>query len=327
MRVIEPLVSIIVPVYQAEPFLRKCLDSILAQSYTRMEIILIDDGSQDMSGSICEEYVQRDFRMRVIHQKNRGVSPARNAGIESATGQLVTFIDSDDWVAPEHIEILVRGIENCDCSICGYWVEEQKSSIERKAKKIEEFSADAAIERLLAPRGILGSVCNKMFRLSTIRGAKIQFREDVTYMEDMLFCASYFNLCKTLFCINQATYHYRQHAASTVGSLSVSMEWLQRRMTAFEALKGVRTVCHSAAAVRLCGAREQTECMEILLRLLKAGSMRDESKRLICRMRFGMWKVLRSPLPVKIKLKYFFAALWPEWYCGLRKWSGIKGGT
>lgn len=324
---IEPLVSVIVPIYQAEPFLRKCLDSILEQSYTRMEIILIDDGSPDMSGSICEEYVQRDFRMRVIHQENRGVSSARNAGIESAAGQLVTFVDSDDWVAPEHVEILVRGIENCDCSICGYWVEAQKSSIAQKAEKSEEFSADTAMERLLSPFGILGSVCNKMFRLSTIQGAKIRFREDVTYMEDMLFCASYFNLCKTIFCTNQATYHYRQHSASAVGSLSVSEEWLHRRMTAFDALKGVRAVCHTTVAIRLCDAREQTECMEILLRLLKAGAMRDESKSLTCRMRSGMWKVLLSALPVKIKLKYFFVALWPRLYCGLRKWSGIKGGT
>ena len=141
----EPLVSIIVPVYRAEPFLHKCLDSIIEQSYTRIEIILIDDGSPDMSGSICEEYAKNDPRICVIHQKNKGVSCARNTGMDCATGQLVTFVDADDWLEPEHIEMLVHGRESWDCSICGYWVENRGTSIQWKMERAENLSSETAM--------------------------------------------------------------------------------------------------------------------------------------------------------------------------------------
>ena len=311
----KPLVSVVVPVYRAEPFLHKCLDSIIGQSYTRMEIILVDDGSPDMSGSICEEYARSDPRINVIHQKNEGVSCARNAGMDCAAGQLVTFVDADDWLEPGHIEILVRGCESRDCSICGFWVENRGSSIQWKAERPENLSAEAAMERLLSPVQFQGSVCNKLFRTALIHKAGIRFREDISYMEDLLFCANYFSLCKSVFCSDQATYHYRQHPASAVGNMRVSEKWLHGRMTALDALNGVRAVCHSPAAVKLCRAREQTEYMEILLRLMKARAMRDKSRWLTHKMRTGIGSVLFSALPAKIKAKYVFVTLCPRLYC------------
>lgn len=322
----EPLVSIIVPVYRAEPFLHKCLDSIIEQSYTRIEIILIDDGSPDRSGSICEEFAKNDPRIYVIHQKNGGVSCARNTGMDCATGQLITFVDADDWLEPKHIEILVHGREGWDCSICGYWVENRETSIPWKMERAKNLSAETAMERLLSPFEFQGSVCNKLFRTALIHEAGIRFSEDITYMEDMLFCANYFNLCKSVFCTNQATYHYRQHSASAVGNMRVSEEWLHGRMTAFDALNGVRAVCHSPAAVKLCKAREQTEYMEILLRLMKARTMRDKIKWLTHKMRTGIGSVLFSALPAKIKVKYVFVTFCPRLYCKLVKCFRSKGG-
>lgn len=323
----EPLVSVIVPVFRAEPFLNKCLDSIITQRYTRLEVVLIDDGSPDMSGSICEEYANKDARICVIHQENGGVSRARNVGMERVTGQLITFVDADDWLEPEHIEILVHGIDSCDCSICGYWVENRKgSSIPWKLGKTEKLSAETAMERLLSPFGFQGSVCNKLFRLSLIREARIRFREDITYMEDMLFCANYFSLCKKIVCVRQVTYHYRQHSTSAVGNMCVSKKWLRGRMTAFDALKGVHTVCRSPMAKKLCEARKQTECMEILLRLIKAQAMQDEIKRLMHKMRSGTGSVLLSALPAKMKIKYVFVMLCPRVYCKLAKCFRKKGG-
>ena len=315
MKVKEPLVSVVVPVYKTEPFLHQCLDSILTQSYARMEIILIDDGSPDKSGFICEEYAQKDSRVHVIRQENRGVSHARNVGIDRAVGQMVTFVDSDDWLEPDHVEALVHGIENCDGSICGYWIEEAETSIQRKTNGAEILSAEASMEQLLSPCGFLGSVCNKMFRTSLIREGNIRFREDVAYMEDLLFCAHYFSRCKMIFCIDRATYHYRQHDASAVGNMRASEEWLRGRMTAFDALKEVRTLCCSPAAGKLCDARVQTEYMEILLRLLKAQAMQDRRENLTHRVRTGIGMVLFSSLPAKIKTKYFLVALWPQLYC------------
>lgn len=115
-------ISVIVPVYKVEKYLRDCIDSILAQSFNNFELILIDDGSPDQCGLICDEYAGKDNRIKVIHQENGGLSAARNAGLDIITGNYVTFVDSDDVIAPNYLEVLYRHIVNynCDISVCTY---------------------------------------------------------------------------------------------------------------------------------------------------------------------------------------------------------------
>ena len=115
-------VSIIVPVYQVETYLRQCIDSILAQTFTDFELILVDDGSKDKSGEICEEYAGKDGRVRVIHKENGGLSDARNAGLEQAAGEYFMFVDSDDYIAPTMIERLYNSIqsESADIAACNF---------------------------------------------------------------------------------------------------------------------------------------------------------------------------------------------------------------
>ena len=117
-----PKVSIVVPMYGVEPFLNKCVDSLLAQSLHDIEIILVDDGSPDRCGEIAEEYAIKDNRVKVIHQKNSGLGPARNTGMAAATGEYKGFVDSDDWIEEDFIEILYKNMkkENADISIIGY---------------------------------------------------------------------------------------------------------------------------------------------------------------------------------------------------------------
>ena len=103
----QPLLSVIIPVYKVEKYLRRCLDSIVNQTYKNLEIILVDDGSPDNSGKICDEYAQNDKRIKVIHQKNKGQGAARNTGIIAANGELITFVDSDDWIENNTYEIMV----------------------------------------------------------------------------------------------------------------------------------------------------------------------------------------------------------------------------
>lgn len=114
------LISVIVPVYKVEKYIKKCIESIINQTYENLEIILVDDGSPDNCGKICDEYAKKDKRIKVIHKENGGVSSARNLGLEKSNGQYITFIDSDDWIEEEYCEILLTTLkeQNADCAIC-----------------------------------------------------------------------------------------------------------------------------------------------------------------------------------------------------------------
>jgi len=127
----KPLISVIMPIYKVEQYLRKCLDSVLLQTYANLEIILIDDGSPDNCGKICDEYAEKDSRIKVIHKANGGVAAARNSGLNIAKGDYIGFIDSDDWIEPNMYECLLNDIlqNECDISMCEFFVERKKSKI------------------------------------------------------------------------------------------------------------------------------------------------------------------------------------------------------
>ena len=134
----EELISVIVPIYNVEKYLNKCIESIINQSYSNLEIILVDDGSKDSSGIMCDSYILKDKRIKVIHKENGGLSDARNVGIDKAKGEYIVFIDSDDWIDEKMIEILYNIIKknNSDISICDYFlayneeIQTQKEDIE-----------------------------------------------------------------------------------------------------------------------------------------------------------------------------------------------------
>lgn len=112
-----PLISVIVPIYGVEPYLRQCIDSVLSQTYENLEVILVDDGSPDKCGAICDEYVERDSRVVAIHKENGGLSDARNCGIETASGKYIAFVDSDDYISPVFIEALYEALDACGTEV------------------------------------------------------------------------------------------------------------------------------------------------------------------------------------------------------------------
>lgn len=128
----EQTISVIVPVYKVEAFLRQCIDSIVNQTYRHLEILLVDDGSPDDCGKICDEYAEKDNRIRVFHTSNQGLSSARNFGLQNAAGEFVSFVDSDDWLEPDMYETLLERMEaaGADVSVCGYWFDSVHSSLE-----------------------------------------------------------------------------------------------------------------------------------------------------------------------------------------------------
>lgn len=113
----QDLISVVIPIYKVEEYLKQCIDSIIAQTYKKIEIILVDDGSPDSSGAICEEYAKKDKRIKVIHKENGGLSDARNKGIEEATGKYIAFIDSDDYIEPSYLGKLYYAVTKCDTKI------------------------------------------------------------------------------------------------------------------------------------------------------------------------------------------------------------------
>ena len=181
-------ISVIIPVYNAEPFLAACLDSVLAQTHQDLEVLMINDGSTDGSGAICDRYAAADGRIRVIHQENGGVSRARNRGLELATGELVSFIDSDDTMEPEMYELLVRIMQEHDADIshCGYkHLVRDEIRLVNDTRQIRHQTGEEALECLVSGTLFGGGLWNKLFRRELLEG--ISFREDLKNNEDILF--------------------------------------------------------------------------------------------------------------------------------------------
>lgn len=163
----KDLISIIIPVYNVEKYLSRCLDSVTTQTYTNLEIILVDDGSTDNCGKICEEYVQKDGRIKVIHKENGGLSDARNVGIQQATGKYITFIDSDDDVANEYIEYMYELLSknNTKMSIATYTVVSKEKKINAGEGYTEKvLTTEECLDRMLCEEGFSISACAKLYK-------------------------------------------------------------------------------------------------------------------------------------------------------------------
>ncbi|NSW90264.1 MAG: glycosyltransferase [Firmicutes bacterium] len=203
----QKLVSIIVPIYNVEDHIRKCVNSILKQTYTNIEIILVDDGSNDKSSKICDEYAQLDDRIKVIHKENGGVSSARNAGLSIANGKYIGFVDADDWIDIDMYEYLVQSIEsnNCDIACCGYYKEHK--GITEIISKSEDMIIESLDENLdnFIEGSYEGSVWNKLFVRSIINH---EFDTKISIGEDAYFLYNAIKNAKRIVYKRDPKYHY-----------------------------------------------------------------------------------------------------------------------
>lgn len=172
MNMETPMISVIVPVYNVENYLKRCVDTIIGQTYSKLEIILVDDGSTDTSGDICDEYALADERIIVIHKKNGGLSDARNAGLKVKKGEYVFFVDSDDWIHLDTIQILYEKLILCDCDVAiGGFKQETSNLAERYAKicegeiKVYELSRKQALVEMLKQEKFSCSACGRLFKV------------------------------------------------------------------------------------------------------------------------------------------------------------------
>lgn len=234
------MVSVIVPVYNAEIFLEKCIGSILAQDYSSFEVILIDDGSSDNSGLICDRYAQIDSRVKAFHQNHAGVSVARNKGIRNATGQYIVFSDADDLLPLDSLSNRMEAMGEADLLISSYDVVDTEAKSRRSAGILDkkEWNREEALCNLFSPdeTGYQGYLWNKMFRLHSIREHGLFFAEGIAYNEDRLFVMQYVLACKTIFVSNHVVYHYREHENGAMGNLSeIEDDQIEKIMTEFAA--------------------------------------------------------------------------------------------
>ena len=204
----EELVTIVVPVYKVEKYIDRCIKSILNQTYKNIEIILVDDGSPDNCGKICENYAQKDKRIKVVHKENGGLSDARNAGISISNGKYISFIDSDDYIDPEYIELLYKTIkkDKSDMAISSHKVIYENGTVLEKATKEESIlKPKEVLKRILYDDGIDLSAWAKLY--------KIELFKEIRYPKGRLFedAATTYKLvdkCEKISIISRSTYNY-----------------------------------------------------------------------------------------------------------------------
>ena len=200
----NPFVSIVIPVYNANPYLRNCLESIVCQSFENWECILIDDGSTDGSDEICDEYASLDFRFKVFHKQNGGVCSARNYGIDHVSGEWIMFVDADDRLFPNSIETLISHIEDNTGSVVGGYInvstinDNSNYAVKQSEKTIESMNWQKALKFFYIPyHGLFyGYLWNRIMKTQVIVDNKLRFNEKIFIKEDALFGIEYICACK-----------------------------------------------------------------------------------------------------------------------------------
>lgn len=215
----NPKISVIVPVYNVEKYLCSCIDSILAQTFTDFELLLIDDGSRDKSGEICDEYANKDCRVKVFHKENGGVSSARNLGIDESKGEYLFFVDSDDIISSFYIEMFVNYVKKNDsvCVVCKYTNRLSLLKNQIDSIKTKEMTSSEFLDEIWISEGKLdGYLWNKMFKRKILIDLNIRFDEKVSIWEDMLFVVEYFVNISTVVFVDAVLYYYRDTMNSAV---------------------------------------------------------------------------------------------------------------
>lgn len=205
------MISIILPIYNAEQYLHRCIDSILAQSYTDFELLLINDGSKDASGAICDEYATKDSRVRVFHKENGGVSSARNLGLDNAQGGYITFCDADDYVGPNWLAAYSEAIANkVDLAIQGYYAIDGDNTVEKQLQPHSGNTIEAKRQLVadLFAQEVYYYLWVKLFRRELLEAHHIRFDEQSVLGEDTQFISKYLEYAVSFKCTNSLGYNY-----------------------------------------------------------------------------------------------------------------------
>lgn len=331
-------ISVIVPVYKTEQYIRQCIDSLLDQDYPEYEIILIDDGSPDNCGQICDGYAQKHNIISVVHQKNAGVSAARNAGLHIAKGDYVTFVDSDDWVDPDYLLILARYMRAGGMSVCG--MKRVSASGHKKTSRREKSEEDQVIsmdqieaeKSVLRWDGICGYTCAKLFDRQIIEQYKLAFREDIVFMEDQLFTIQYLSYTRDTTILNgRKVYYYRINPKSST-SQTLIRKYSEFRPEIFSECVArtemEKYISQSSDLISLMKAR-QINTKRTALLIMEVNNWKDMEcwKTYLSDLRLGIFQYLQCDTgdPIEERIKIILCAINPRlaWSC-ITVWEFIK---
>lgn len=234
-----PLVTIIIPIYNAERFIERCVNSCLEQEYTHIEILLMDDGSKDNSGAICDEFARSDPRVRVIHKENSGVSDTRNLGIMEARGEYIQFMDSDDWITRDATKLLVTNAiqHECDMVIADFYrvVGEKKSAkgaIDDEGKITRNEFAELMMEN---PADFYyGVLWNKLYKTKIIRDHQLRMDPNIHWCEDFLFNMEYLQYVENIYVLQSPIYYYVKTEGSLVSQGASIKGTVKMKLMVFE---------------------------------------------------------------------------------------------
>ena len=234
-----PIISIISPVYNVGKYLSTFIESVLAQTFSDWELLLIDDGSTDESGKICDDYAQRDNRIQVVHKENGGVSYARNTGIKMVRGEWILMPDPDDVLPQDSVESMYRCISNNIDLVSGSYIQytdgvlnPEKATPESKEVPLNEYVEE--IGKISGIRFEARRCCNKLFKTSIIRSYNIFFHEEIAYREDILYVYQYLSHCKkNVYCLNKPIYIYYRRPSGA--AISLAQQYRPKSKTRFYA--------------------------------------------------------------------------------------------
>ncbi|MBO5850765.1 MAG: glycosyltransferase [Clostridia bacterium] len=303
------LVSIIVPIYNVQKYLPHCIESVLNQTYKNFELILVDDGSPDRSGDICDYYAKKDSRIVVVHKENGGASTARNAGLYVAKGKYVNFIDGDDWISKDAIETFVKIIEKESVDLVVGTLEDRYLRVSSKPFKdelIDFYSNEQDVSKII-PK--LTPPVNKLYLKSIIDSQNIKFLADVKYGEDILFVYEYLKYCKRIFTISKVTYFYNRLIDNSITKRKFVgiIPWAVEFIKSFEELLNKLPLSRSQILEALDreACFEVQFCINMWMDILKKDEIKIKEKIAECLRLFGpyLWQNDENALLQKEAIK------------------------
>lgn len=320
-----PKISVIVPIYNVEKYLPQCLESILSQTFTDYELLLIDDGSKDRSGEICDRYAERDSRVKVFHTENRGVSAARNLGLEKATAEWICFVDSDDWVEDRYLQSLFNG--RClskESIVCQSFYVENELYLEtrRKLRSYSDIVLREPFDESLVMYYLLNNysvnVFAKLFSRKLIVDHQIFFCEDISWFEDAIFLHNYLLYVKEIALSSFVSYHYMQRNSniSLTKKVHTCEDWLA---IAKELLKTTELLIknlsiHGTEHVKATYTRYGLSQLYSAFICVDKNNYKEIYRYLWNKKPLFKKYYMPSTIEQKLFLRYFFIEVIPPWF-------------